>query len=122
VVRLFPAVPLVGIVLVGAWIWALFDVVYTERYECRYLPKWLWFAIVFIFFAFGVVLWVAIGRPRRIGIDPVPRPRRAAPRRPGLPRPGEPRYLGEYDVTDRRSADLDRELEEWERRTRDEDE
>lgn len=119
--RLLPAMPLLSIVFVAGWIWALFDVVYTDRGACRYVPKWLWFAIVFIFFVVGVLAWVLVGRPRRLGVDTRPQlQRRKGPTgRRGDPPP--PPYLGEYDLTDRRSAELDKRLEEWERRQRDEE-
>jgi hypothetical protein len=70
---------------------------------------------------FGIVglalllLWI------RAGLAPRGSRRRRPSRRPGYRGAGPygpdtaPRYLAERDITDRRSEELDRELEEWER-------
>jgi hypothetical protein len=97
------------------WLWALYDVITVEPAKVRNLPKVLWIGVVILLFALGATLWVLLGRP--------PRPARATnhpqtprrPRRAAVPEPELPRDAAQRVVTDRRSAELDRMLDEWER-------
>jgi hypothetical protein len=124
----FAANGAIALLLIAFWIWAFFDVVMTDADRCRRLPKLAWLVIVMLLADLGALLWVLIGRPSR-------RPYRpgatdyAAPRRPiGIedrptyapaPAPNTPTGA----ITDRRSAELDRQLDEWEahRRAPDDD-
>ena len=110
----------VGLVLF--WLWALYDVITVEPSQARNLPKVLWIVVVILlgpFFALGAILWVALGRPPRTTATArrpaAPRRTRRAPE----PEPDADRHSHRV-VTDRRSAELDRMLEEWERTRRDE--
>ena len=64
----FLGLGLVGLVLLGVWIFALIDVLVTPAEEVRHLQKVLWFLIVLLvlpgFEIIGVVLWFVFGRPR----------------------------------------------------------
>lgn len=64
----FLGLGLVGLVLLGVWIFALIDVLVTPAEEVRNLQKVLWFLIVLLvlpgFEILGVVLWFVFGRPR----------------------------------------------------------
>jgi hypothetical protein len=104
------------------WIWCLFDCISTEASQHRNLPKIAWVIIVVLLGALGGLAWVLLGRPqgtRTRGWRPDivnPRPPASArpPRRsirPPAPAPEPPRP----EITDRRSAELDRQLEAWER-------
>jgi type VI protein secretion system component VasK len=101
------------------WLWALYDVITVDQHRVRNLPKILWIGITVVLFVLGALLWVFLGRP--------PRDMRAshpqAPRRPrhraAPPEPESPRDAAQRVVTDRRSAELDRMLDEWERGRRD---
>jgi len=58
---------LIGIVVVvglGVMIYALIDVVRSEKRFVRALPKLLWFFIVLLLPIIGAVLWLTLGRER----------------------------------------------------------
>ena len=70
--------------------------------------------------ALGPILWLFLGRPARTsGAARHPQGQRR-PRRAPAPEPETERDASQRVVTDRRSAELDRLLEEWERGRRDE--
>ena len=102
-----------GFVLFAIWIWALIDCITTERDLARNLPKGAWLIIVILLFNLGAILWLLLGRPAnkrwRPSTGTTDYSARRRPRgiedRPSLP-------IGE--VTDRRSAELDRQLDAWE--------
>ena len=102
-----------GVVLFAVWIWALIDCITTERDLARNLPKGVWLIIVIVLFNLGAILWLLLGRPANKHWRPstgttdysTPRRARGIEDRPSLP-------IGE--VTDRRSAELDRQLDAWE--------
>ncbi|MGZ3424969.1 MAG: PLD nuclease N-terminal domain-containing protein [Polyangiales bacterium] len=103
---------LVGVLLLGFWIWAILDVISTEAELCRNLPKGVWLILVLILPDIGSIVWVLLGRPERGSWRPGSTDF-SAPRRPvGLE--DDPRYSPTPAVTDRRSEELDRRLDEWE--------
>ena len=114
---------LLGIVLLVFWIWAIYDVVTVEPSRARNLPKIMWiFVVIFLgwFFALGAFLWVFLGRPAR-ETRTVSQPQaQRRPRRAVVPEPETERDAAQRVVTDRRSAELDRMLDEWEQSRRDE--
>lgn len=55
---------LLGLILLGLWLFCLFDVISTDASECRNLPKTGWLIIVLILPDVGSVLWLVAGRPR----------------------------------------------------------
>ena len=108
---------LVAIALFMFWIWALLDCIATDSSMCRNLPKAFWIILILILPDIGALVWVLLGRPERASWRPGSTDY-AAPRRPvGLE--DSPRYSAATDVTDRRSEELDRQLERWEREQRD---
>ena len=64
----FLGLGLVGLVVLGVWIFALIDVLVTPAEEVRHLQKVVWFLIVLLvlpgFEILGIVLWFVFGRPR----------------------------------------------------------
>ncbi|WP_019632327.1 PLDc N-terminal domain-containing protein [Actinomadura atramentaria] len=58
------AYALVALVIVGVWLFCLFDVITTEEREVRHLPKFGWFLVTLFGFLPGAVLWLGFGRPR----------------------------------------------------------
>jgi Phospholipase_D-nuclease N-terminal len=117
---LFEGGGLLFLALIVFWLWALYDVITVEPSKVRNLPKVLWIVVVILlgpFFAIGAFLWVFLGRPARTG---APGGRPTAPRRPRRAPEPEPEtdMHAKRVVTDRRSAELDRMLEEWERSRR----
>jgi hypothetical protein len=104
---------IVGLVLLLFWIWALLDVIGTDSAMCRNLPKGMWLIIVLILPDIGAIAWLLMGRPEKAHWRPGSTDY-AAPRRPIGPE-DSPRYSPTPIVTDRRSEELDKELERWER-------
>ncbi len=104
---------LVGLVLLGFWVWALLDVISTDASVCRNLPKPMWLILVLILPDIGALVWLLLGRPERASWRPGSVDY-AAPRRPIGPEDA-PRYSATPIITDRRSEELDAELERWER-------
>jgi len=95
------------------WIWALLDCIATDSSMCRNLPKPMWIILVLILPDIGALIWLLLGRPEKADWRPGSTDY-SAPRRPiGLE--DSPRYSANPSVTDRRSAELDAELDAWQR-------
>jgi hypothetical protein len=110
------------LLFLALWVFALVHCLTSSPEDVRYLPKFAWLAIVFFLPVIGSVAWFALGRPK--GTGPAPRLGRTAT---GKARSLRPRRVEEYDdprysptagITDRRSAELDLEIERWERAQR----
>jgi Phospholipase_D-nuclease N-terminal len=107
---------LFAIALFMFWVWALLDCIATDSSMCRNLPKAFWVILILILPDIGALVWVLLGRPERASWRPGSTDY-SAPRRPvGLE--DSPRYTAAPGVTDRRSEELDRQLERWEREQR----
>ncbi len=105
------------LLVIGAWIWALVECAITPGEACRTLPKLVWVLLIVLLGIFGAVGWFVFGRPRRAAGAPRPARSRPARSRPGprqesLVAPASTSDPG--PMSDRRSAELDRELEAWE--------
>jgi hypothetical protein len=94
----------------GFWVWALLDVLATE--ECRNLPKVAWLLIVFFLGPLGGAGWILFGRPPKGSWMPRTTDF-SRPRRP-VGYEDQPDFTARPEITDRRSRELDRRLEEWE--------
>jgi hypothetical protein len=106
------------LLFMGLWVYALVDCVTTDPAQCRNLPKVAWLVIVFFVPLLGSLLWLGWGRPATAGWAA---PRTApARRRPSSDLGDHPRSSATAGISDRRSAELDRQIEEWERRQREE--
>jgi Phospholipase_D-nuclease N-terminal len=115
-----------GLLFVGLmlfWVWAIYDVATTDPSRVRNLPKIMWVVVVVLLFPLlfdlGPILWVLLGRPPRVAASSNHPQAQRRPRRAPEPPPDADLH-GQRVVTDRRSAELDRMLEEWERARRDE--
>jgi hypothetical protein len=95
----------VGLLLLGLWLFAIFDVIATDSALCRNLPKALWLILVIIIPDVGSIAWLVLGRPVNAGYRPGDTTYRA-PRRAIGPE-DSPAYLS-------RSEELDRQLDVWE--------
>lgn len=71
-----------GLLLVGLWIYCIIDVITTPDSACRNLPKIVWLLIVILLVWPGAIVWLAAGRPWGAARAAGPRPQRpvAAPR------------------------------------------
>jgi hypothetical protein len=114
-VVLFEAGGVFLLALLALWLFALVDVITTPAAACRNLPKLLWIVLVVLLPDLGSILWLLLGRPRRAA-----RARRTdyAQPRPPIAIEDHPGYTATTNVTDRRSAELDKQIEEWEARQR----
>ncbi|MEV5707652.1 PLD nuclease N-terminal domain-containing protein [Actinoallomurus sp. NPDC052274] len=53
------------LVALGVWLFCLFEVLSTDEFETRHLPKFAWFLVVLLGFELGAVAWLLFGRRRR---------------------------------------------------------
>jgi len=104
---------LAAIALFMFWIWALLDCIATDSAMCRNLPKSMWVILVLFLPDIGALAWLLLGRPEKASWRPGSVDY-ASPRRPVGPEDA-PRYSPTPIITDRRSQELDDELERWER-------
>jgi hypothetical protein len=107
-----------GIAVLMFWIWAIFDVITSDRERCRNLPKLAWALIVILLGVIGAVVWILLGRPERA--HAARGPAQPSARRPA-PRPIAPEDRSDWSAAPstspssrRRSEELDRRLAEWE--------
>jgi len=104
---------LAAVALFLFWIWALLDCIATDSSMCRNLPKPVWIILVLILPDIGALAWLLLGRPEKASWRPGSTDY-SAPRQPvGLE--DSPRYSATPSITDRRSAELDQELDHWQR-------
>lgn len=54
---------LVGLLMLGFWMYAIADAVMTPKSTTRLLPKWAWIAGIVIFWVIGAAAWMLLGRP-----------------------------------------------------------
>jgi hypothetical protein len=96
---------LVGLLLLGLWLFAIFDVISTEAALCRNLPKIVWLMVVLFLPDVGSIAWLLLGRPENAGFRPGDTAYRA-PRR----------VVGPEDAPTfrSRSEELNARLEAWE--------
>src|ERR1043166_8345573 len=104
---------LVALALFLFWVWALFDCISTDSALCRNLPKGVWLILVLLLPDVGALAWLLLGRPERAGWRPGSTEYAGNNRPLGIE--DQPHYLAATEITDRRSAELDRQLEDWER-------
>ena len=104
---------LVGLLLLAFWIWAILDVIATDSGLCRNLPKGVWLILVLLLPDIGSLAWILLGRPEKAAWRPGSTDF-AARRRP-IAYEDQPHFDATPEiVTDRRSQELDRRLDEWE--------
>lgn len=96
---------LIGVLLVALWIYCIFDVVSTDEYLMRNMPKVLWLIVVILLPDVGSVAWLLLGRPIGAGLRPgdtSPHRPRPAPRPRELAPDDDPSFLARLDVETRR--------------------
>ncbi len=59
-----------GLLLLGLWIYCIFDVVTTDESLIRNLPKMAWLVIVVILPDIGSIIWLIAGRPHGVSLRP----------------------------------------------------
>lgn len=106
----FPAIILVAMVL------ALIDIIMRDEWQVRHLPKVAWLLLVILVPLIGTVLWFVIGREYSssslpAGLGSLARPRPGTHPQADLPRPHV-----DTRTTEEQLAELDREIEYYQRR------
>ncbi|HZP28716.1 MAG TPA: PLD nuclease N-terminal domain-containing protein [Acidimicrobiia bacterium] len=110
----FEAEGVVFLLLFAFWIWALFDCIATDGALCRNLPKGIWLILVLVLPDIGALAWLLLGRPEHARWRPGSTDSSSSRRPLGVE--DSPGFGARPDapVSDRRSAELDRVLEQWE--------
>ena len=106
---------LLGLVMLGFWLWALLDCIVSPRDEVRNLPKLVWLLVILLLWVIGAAAWAFLGRTPRARRGPRSTEREGA-RRPvrSDDLPATPAAADTGAMTDARSAELDRRIAEWE--------
>ena len=73
-----------GLLLLALWVFCIVDVITSNEWEVRNLPKTAWLLIVLLLPDVGSIIWLIAGRPQRTG----PVVRSNASRFPEYDRPG----------------------------------
>lgn len=74
-----------GLLVVALWIFCLVDVITSNEFEVRNLPKLGWLLIVLLLPMVGSIVWLVAGRPQTGAVAP---PRPQSSRFPEYERPG----------------------------------
>ena len=82
---------LLGVLLLGFWLFCIIDVISSDETLCRNLPKLVWLFLVVVLPDVGGICWLALGRPQRSD-----RPSRS---RPEIPRRARRSPVGPEDST-----------------------
>jgi hypothetical protein len=78
-----------GVLLLALWVFCIVDVITSEEWEIRNLPKLAWLFIVLLLPDVGSIVWLIAGRPQRAGRAARPvRPVHGPARFPEYDRPG----------------------------------
>jgi Phospholipase_D-nuclease N-terminal len=75
-----------GLLLLALWIFCIVDVITSNEWEVRNLPKMAWLLIVLLLPDIGSIIWLIAGRPQ--GARTAAAPPRANSRFPEYDRPG----------------------------------
>ena len=94
-----------GLVLLGLWLYCIFDVISTDESLVRNLPKGLWLMIVIFLPDVGSLAWLLLGRPLYAGWRPGDTGSRPVRR---------PVVRGLEDSASWTNADVDARLDAWE--------
>jgi phospholipase D-like protein len=117
---------LVGVLILALWVFAVFDVIKTDRTVCRNLPKEMWLLLVIILPALGAIAWFIMGRPENARFVPGSTEQRRPgsmwrlePRElPGGQHPASGRHIGPEDNPEFMRSAEERRLRAWEEELR----
>jgi hypothetical protein len=60
----------IGLAELGVFLWALIDVI--RRPQVKYLPRWAWIVVIFVFELIGSIVYLAMGRGETAVIEAPP--------------------------------------------------
>jgi phospholipase D-like protein len=103
-----------GVLLLAIWVFAIFDVIKTDREMCRNLPKELWLILVIILPDVGAIAWFIMGRP----VNARFRPGSTEARAPGSLWAAPPEHIGPEDSPEFMKSAEERRLRAWEQELR----
>ena len=63
---------LLALLVLGFWLFCLFDVITTDESQMRNLSKLWWVVIVLLFVVVGSIMWLVAGRPQGAGAPRLP--------------------------------------------------
>ena len=98
-----------GLLLLGVWIFCVIDAITTPPEACRNLPKIAWVLIVILLMLPGAIVWLVAGRPWGVA---------RTPRAPQQVRVAAPRKVVAPDDDEEFLAGLRARAEEQRRRAR----
>ena len=129
---MFFAGGLVGLVLLGLWVYCIVDVISTDEAVIRNLPKILWLFIVIFLPTIGSIVWLLLGRPEKASFAPGgsayrPEPqsgqgRWRQPSRAVLAPDDDPQFLAQLDDSVKRLRSWEEDLRRREEELRKRDE
>ncbi len=61
-----------GLLLLGLWLFCIIDVIVTDEYRVRNLPKVVWLLIVLLLPDIGSIAWLIAGHPWESRVRPAP--------------------------------------------------
>ena len=82
-----PIIGGLGLLVLALWIFCIIDVITSNEWEVRNLPKMGWLLIVLLLPTVGSIVWLVAGRPRTARTSSGP-PARPSSRFPEYERPG----------------------------------
>jgi hypothetical protein len=62
---------IVGLALLGFWLYCLFDVITTPEASIRNMPKLVWILTIVLLAVLGGLLWLLLGRPKASARGPI---------------------------------------------------
>lgn len=81
-----PIIGGLGLLVLALWIFCIIDVITSNEWEVRNLPKMAWLLIVLLLPTVGSIVWLVAGRPQGARIGPPAPP--TTSRFPEYDRPG----------------------------------
>ncbi|MCA1839183.1 MAG: PLD nuclease N-terminal domain-containing protein [Actinomycetota bacterium] len=106
---------LLGVLLLGLWVYCIFDVISTDETAVQNLPKSAWLFIVIILPDVGSLAWLILGRPYGVSWRPggvsagrSHAPTERAPRRRPMGPEDSPEFIAKID------SDQAERLRRWE--------
>ncbi len=58
---------ILSVILIFFWVYCIFDVISTDEFLCRNLPKTAWLVVVILLPDVGGLAWLLLGRPANAG-------------------------------------------------------
>jgi hypothetical protein len=92
---------LIGLAELVVFLWALIDVI--RRPQVKYLPRWAWIVIIFVFELIGSILYLAMGRGETAVVE-APPARPVQPAQTGASGPGNDASTNAGDAGAARAA------------------